>query len=188
MLAPFGAAAAAGASLGEAFSATVTYLVVYAVMNLGAFAVAIVIGSRVGSFELADWSGLNRHAPGIALTLAIMFMSLAGIPPLAGWYAKFAMFKATIGVGSWWGYGIAIVAAINAVIAFVYYSKVIKAAFFDPVADGVDIEALEGQATPGPIGFALGLTAAGVIVLGVLPGVAANLGDFSAELLAALGF
>ena len=45
-------------------------------------------------------------------------MSLAGVPPLAGWFAKFAMFQATIGVGSGWGYSIAIIAAINAVIAF----------------------------------------------------------------------
>ena len=187
MLAPFGAAAASGANLGEAFSATVTYLVIYAVMNLGAFAVVIVIGSRVGSYELEDWGGLNRWAPGIALTLAVMFMSLAGIPPLAGWYAKFAMFTATIGVGSWWGYSIAIIAAINAVIAFAYYSKVIKSAFFDPVPDGLDIDALEGESIPSPIGFALGLTTVGVFVLGVFPGLAANLGEFSSEILATLG-
>lgn len=114
-------------------------------------------------------------------------MSLAGVPPLAGWFAKFAMFQATIGVGNWWGYSIAIAAAINAVIAFVYYSKVVKVAFMDPVPTGVDIEALESVETPGPIAFALGLTAFGVILLGVFPGLAANLGEYGAQVVAAIG-
>jgi len=188
MLAPFGAAAASGAdNLDQAFSATVTYLVIYAVMNLGAFAVAIVVGSRVGSYELEDWAGLSQWAPGLAMGLAVFFMSLAGVPPLAGWFAKFAMFQATIGVGNWWGYSIAIVAALNAVIAFVYYSKVLKAAFMDPLPEGADIEALEAGRIPGPIGFAIGLTTFGVLLLGIFPGLAANLGEFSSQVVAAIG-
>jgi NADH-quinone oxidoreductase subunit N len=188
MLAPFGAAAASGSDdLTGPFTATVVYFVIYAVMNLGAFAVVIIVGSRVGSYELEDWGGLYRYANGLALALAVFFMSLAGVPPLAGWFAKFAMFQATIGVGNWWGYSIAIIAAINAVIAFVYYAKVMKTAFFDPVPDGVDVEALGAIETPGPIGFAVGLTAFAVIILGVFPGLAANVGDFSREVFAALG-
>jgi NADH-quinone oxidoreductase subunit N len=119
--------------------------------------------------------------------LAMFFMSLAGIPPLAGWFAKFAMFSATIGVGNWWGYSIAIAAALNAVIALVYYLKVIKTAFMDPLPDGVDIEELEGAEIPGPIGFALGLTAFGVLLLGIFPGLAANLGQYGAQVVATLG-
>jgi NADH-quinone oxidoreductase subunit N len=188
MLAPFGAAAASGSDdLTGPFTATIVYFVIYAVMNLGAFAVVIIVGSRVGSYEMEDWGGLYRYASGLALALAVFFMSLAGVPPLAGWFAKFAMFQATIGVGNWWGYSIAIIAAINAVIAFVYYAKVMKTAFFDPVPDGVDVEALGAIETPGPIGFAVGLTAFGVIILGVFPGLAANVGDFSREVFAALG-
>ena len=188
MLAPFGAAAASGVTdLSPLFGATVTYFVIYAVMNLGAFAVAIIIGSRVGSYELDDWRGLMRYAPGVALTLGIFFMSLAGIPPLAGWFAKFAMFAATIGVGNWWGYSIAIIAALNAVIAFVYYAKVIRSTMFDPVPEGVDVSELEGRAMPGAAGLAIGITAVGVVVLGVFPGIAASLGEFSVSMFAALG-
>ena len=188
MLAPFGAAAASGADdLAGPFNATVTYFVIYAVMNLGAFAVAIIVGQRLGSYELEDWGGLYRYATGLALALAVFFMSLAGVPPLAGWFAKFAMFRATIGVENWWGYSIAIIAAVNAVIAFVYYAKVMKTAFFDPVPDGLEVESMERVEIPGPIGFAVGLTAFGVIILGVFPGLAANIGDFSSEILAALG-
>ena len=188
MLAPFGAAAASGSDdLAQAFWATVTYFVIYAVMTLGAFAAVIIVGSRVGSYELKDWGGLISWAPGLSIALAIFFMSLAGIPPLAGWFAKFAMFQATIGVGNWWGYSIAIAAALNAVIAFVYYAKVVKVTFMDPVPEGVDIEALERTEVPGPIGFAVGLTAFGVILLGVFPGLAANLGEYSAQIVAAIG-
>jgi NADH-quinone oxidoreductase subunit N len=188
MLAPFGAAAASGSDdLAQAFWATVTYFVIYAVMTLGAFAAVIIVGSRVGSYELKDWGGLISWAPGLSVALAIFFMSLAGIPPLAGWFAKFAMFQATIGVGNWWGYSIAIAAALNAVIAFVYYAKVVKVTFMDPVPEGVDIEALERTEVPGPIAFAVGLTAFGVILLGVFPGLAANLGEYSSQVLAVLG-
>jgi NADH-quinone oxidoreductase subunit N len=188
MLAPFGASAASGADeLSAQFAATVTYFVIYAVMNLGAFAVVIVIGTRLGSYELEDWGGLNTYAPGLALGMGAFFMSLAGIPPLAGWFAKFAMFSATIGVGNWWGYSIAIIAALNAVIAFVYYAKVVKTAFFDPVPEGLDVSTVEGVTVPGPIGFALGLTAFGVILLGVYPGLAANLGEFTTQIFASSG-
>ncbi|MGI9584126.1 MAG: NADH-quinone oxidoreductase subunit N [Acidimicrobiia bacterium] len=188
MLAPFGAAAASGSDdLAGPFYATVTYLVIYAVMNLGAFAFTIIVGGRLGSYELEDWGGLNRYAPGLAIAGALFFMSLAGVPPLAGWFAKFAMFQATISVGNWWGYSIAIIAAINAVIAFVYYSKVMKVTFFDPVPEGLDVGDLEGRDVPGPIGFALGITAFGVIILGIFPGLAANVGEFSTEIIAALG-
>jgi NADH-quinone oxidoreductase subunit N len=188
MLAPFGAAAASGVSdLSGPFAATVTYFVIYAVMNLGAFAAVIVVGSRIGSYELADWGGLSRYATGLALLLAVFFMSLAGVPPLGGWFAKFAMFQATIGVGDWWGYSIAIIAALNAVIAFVYYGKVMRVIFFDPVPEGVEVAELERKEVPGPIGFAMGLTAVAVIVIGILPGIAANIGDFSRQVFATLG-
>ena len=187
MLAPFGAAAASGTDLAGPFYATVTYLIIYAVMNLGAFATVILIGSRIGSYELEDWGGLLSYAAGLAGGLALFFMSLAGIPPLAGWFAKFAMFQATIGVGDWWGYSIAIIAAINAVIAFVYYSKVVKVTWFDPVPESIDLEEQERFEVPGPIGFALGLTAVGVVVIGIFPGLAANIGEYSTEIFAYLG-
>jgi len=188
MLVPFGAAAASGVTeLDSLFAATVTYFVIYAVMNLGAFAVAIIIGTRLGSYELEDWRGLSRYAPGLALALAVFFMSLAGIPPLAGWFAKFAMFTATIGVGNWWGYSIAIIAALNAVIAFVYYAKVIRSTFFDSLPEGVDVSQLEGVAIPAPIGLAVGITIVGVFVFGFFPGLAANLGEFSTQVFGAIG-
>jgi NADH-quinone oxidoreductase subunit N len=184
MLAPFGAAAAAGADLHQAFSATVIYLLIYAVMNLGVFGVVIAGGARVKSYELDDWAGMWRWAPGLTVLLAMFFMSLAGIPPLAGWFAKLAMFSATIGVGSWWGYSIAIIAALNSVVAFVYYSKVVKSTVFDRVPDHIDPDALGRMSLSPTLGVALGVTTVLVLVLGVFPGVIGNLSEFAAEVLA----
>ena len=181
---PFGAAAAAGADLREAFAATIAYLLIYAVMNLGAFGVVIAVGARVKSYELSDWSGMYRWAPGLAVLLSLLFMSLAGIPPLAGWFAKLAMFSATIGVASPWGYSIAVIAAVNAVVAFVYYSKVVKAVMFDPVPDSIDPDLAGGVKLAPTLGFALGITTVLVLVLGVFPGVIASLSKFTAEVLA----
>jgi len=187
MLAPFGAAAAAGADLQQAFAATIIYLVIYAVMNLGAFGVVIAVGSRIKSYELSDWAGMYQWAPGLTMLLGAFFMSLAGIPPLAGWFAKLAMFSATIAVGDPWGYSIAVIAVIAAVVAFVYYAKVVKAAFFDPLPEGVDPAAIEAIPIAPPLRLALGITAVLVIVLGVFPGIVAALAQYSSEVLAAAG-
>ncbi len=184
MLAPFAAAAASGADLQEAFAATVAYLLIYAVMNLGAFGTAIAVGTRLGSYELEDWGGIYRWAPGLAVLVAAFFMSLAGIPPLAGWFAKVAMFSATLAVNDNWGYSIAVIAAINTVVAFVYYAKVVKSALFDPVPATIDADAIAPITNPAPLRLALGLTAVLVLVLGVFPGVIAFLADYTAEVLA----
>ncbi len=72
-------------------------------------------------------------------------------------------------------------------IAFVYYAKVVKTAFFDPVPEGVDVAMLEEARVSGPIGFAIGLTAFGVLLLGVFPGLAANLGEFTIQIFASAG-
>ena len=127
---------------------------------------------------------MYRWAPGLAMLLSMFFMSLAGIPPLAGWFAKLAMFSATISVGSAWGYSIAVIAALNAVVALVYYSKVVKTVLFDPVPDSIDPDLVGGMSLAPTIGFALGITTFLVLAFGVFPGVIASLSKFTAEVLA----
>lgn len=186
MLAPFGAAAAAGSDdLSRAFAATVAYLLIYAVMNLGAFGVVIAVAKKVGSVELADWGGLNRYAPGLAALTAVFFFSLAGIPPLAGWFAKLVMFQATIAVGTGWGYSIAAIAAVNSVIGLVYYSRVAKTVYFDSVPERIDADAASGITVSPALALALGITAVAVIVIGIFPGLVSELSSFSVELFAA---
>jgi len=148
-------------------------------MNLGAFAVVIAVRNRLGSAELADWSGLFRYAPGLATLLGIFFFSLAGIPPLAGWFAKFVMFRAAFSFGGGWAVALAVVAAINAVIAFAFYAKVIKSTWFDPMPATLDTEMLGAQRVGPSLQLALGLTVVGVLVLGVFPDLVGDLGSIA---------
>jgi NADH-quinone oxidoreductase subunit N len=182
ILAPFGAAVVAGitgSQLEEAFFATVTYLLIYAFMNLGAFAVVIAVSKRIGSAEIDDWGGLYQYAPGLAGLTLVFFLSLAGVPPLAGWFAKFVMFRSLIVPGNGWTIALAIIAAVNSVIGFVYYSRVVKAAWFDAVPEDVlSGEAREDRVSPS-LGLALGIAATGVVLVGIFPGILSSLGEMT---------
>ena len=153
MLVPFAAAGVAGTDLTEAFSATVIYLVIFAVMNLGAFAVVIAGARRTGTGDISGWAGLGSYDPRLGVLAAVFFFSLAGIPPLAGWFAKFVMFRSVIIAGGTATVVLAVIAAVNTVIAFYYYARVVKAIWLDdaPVAVLGDREAVPaGLAPPGP--------------------------------------
>jgi NADH-quinone oxidoreductase subunit N len=184
MLVPFAAAAVAGADLEEAFSATVTYLAIYAVMNLGAFAVVIAVARKTGSGDIDGWAGLSTYDSRLAVLTAIFFFSLAGIPPLAGWFAKFVMFRAVMIAGGTATVVLAVVAAVNAVIALYYYARVVKSVWLDPppaVARG------DRQAVPaGSLRLALGIAGLLTLLVGVYPTIASVFGDAS-RILAAGG-
>jgi NADH-quinone oxidoreductase subunit N len=182
MLVPFAMAASfQGAALGDAFFGSLTYLIIYAFMNLGAFASVVAIAARTGSTEIDDWAGLARYAPGQATLLGVFFFSLAGIPPLAGWFAKFVMFRAVLGdSGNTWGVVLAVVAAVNAVIALFFYARVLKVAFMDPAPDPVPA----GLGVGPPLAVALGITAAVVLAAGFYPEMLAFFGEAGRHLLA----
>ncbi len=173
MLVPFAAAGVAGADLEEAFAATVIYLVIYALMNLGAFAVVIAGARKTGSGELSAWSGLARVDPKLGVLIAVFFFSLAGIPPLAGWFAKFAMFRSVMIAGGTATVVLAVIAAINAVIALYYYAKVVKSVWLDdPIGElADDVEPV------GSLSLALGITVVLTVVIGFLPALATFAGD-----------
>jgi NADH-quinone oxidoreductase subunit N len=177
MLVPFAAAAVAGADLAEAFSATVIYLVIYAVMNLGAFAVVIAGAKKTRSGELDAWSGLAQVDTRLGVLVAVFFFSLAGIPPLAGWFAKFAMFRSVIIAGGTMTVVLAAIAAINSVIALYYYARVVKSVWLDdPVGDF----APEVEAAPaGSLRLALVLALVVTVLVGFFPTIATYVGDAS---------
>jgi len=179
VLVPFAMAAAYDAEgLENAFYASITYLLFYAFMNLGAFAVVIAGAEKTGSGEIDDWAGLSRYAPGLAVLLGIFFFALAGIPPLAGWFAKFVMFRAVMGGGAGaWGAVLAVIAAINAVIALYYYARIVKTAFMDEVPATAPVELAAERRIAPALGLALGVTAVVVIVAGFYPPVLSFLGD-----------
>jgi NADH-quinone oxidoreductase subunit N len=179
MLVPFAAAAVAGADLEEAFGATLIYLVIYAVMNLGAFAVVIAGARKTGTGEIDGWSGLAKVDPILGVVTAVFFFSLAGIPPLAGWFAKFEMFRSVM-IADPATIALAVIAAVNAVIALYYYARVIKAVWLDdPTGNLTD----EAEASPaGSLKLALAVAVALTIAIGIYPSIAAFVGGAASVL------
>ncbi len=105
--------------------------------------------------------------------MAIFLASLAGIPPLAGWIGKFTAFKAVIGAGTTWAYLLAVIAAVNSVIAFGYYGNVMREMWMKPAPDGDETPIKP----PTSLWAALGITGVATVVLGVLPGLVMRFGD-----------
>jgi NADH-quinone oxidoreductase subunit N len=177
MLVPFAAAATVGADLEEAFAATVIYLVIYAVMNLGAFSVVIAGARKTRSGEISAWSGLAQIDARLGVLVTVFFFSLAGIPPLAGWFAKFAMFRSVIIAGGTATVVLAVIAAVNSVIALYYYARVVKSVWLD---DAIGDFAPDAEAAPAvSLRLALGVALVITVVIGFFPTIAAFFGDAS---------
>src|SRR5213595_2380505 len=137
------------------------YLLVYTFMNLGAFAVITSLRQRdVIGDELDDIAGLYSRAPTEAILMLIFLLSLAGIPPLAGFYGKYFIFLSLIESGH---YVLASLGVLYAVFGLYYYMRIANAIFMR--------EAMDRTRLPlsAPMGFALGITAFATIVIGVLP-------------------
>ncbi len=160
--------------VGQIYPAVVTYLVIYAAMNLGAFAVVIAVARRTGSAEISSFAGLFTYAPGLTVTMTVFLASFIGIPPLAGWYAKFGVMKVLIGAESRWAYTLAIVVAVNTAIAAYYYLNVAKTMWFDEAPEAADVSPIR---VPPSLRTALAITLVATVVFGVLPGL---LGDATA--------
>ena len=99
--------------------AVVIYLIIYAFMNLGAFAVVMAVARKTRSGEITSYGGLISYAPGLTAAMTVFLFALAGIPPLAGWFAKFTVFRAVIDAGTTAGYALGVIMAVNSVIALV---------------------------------------------------------------------
>ncbi|TYB48671.1 NADH-quinone oxidoreductase subunit N [Actinomadura chibensis] len=152
--------------LPEAVAATTAYVALYAVMNLGAF--AVVIGFRRRAVPLSpswdtldDYRGLARRSPHVAAALAFFLICLAGLPPgVMGLFAKVVVFRATVAGGVTW---LAVVMAVNTVIGLYYYLAW-AVRLFTP-ADGPSYDPAPGL----PVRTAIAAAAAGAVVLSVAP-------------------
>jgi NADH-quinone oxidoreductase subunit N len=111
------------------------YLLVYLVMNLGAFLAVIAIGKPPGSETIADCKGLAKRHPLLAITFAVFLFSLAGLPPLAGFTGKWYLFVAVLNhyaeEGGGWYVALAVVAALNTAVSLYYYIRIVRAMFID---------------------------------------------------------
>jgi NADH-quinone oxidoreductase subunit N len=116
----------------EAIAALLFYISVYVFMNLGAFAIVAFLRNAIGSEEIVDYAGLVRSAPLTSVALTVILVSLIGLPPLAGFVGKFAIFAALVDAGGSWMIGLLVIAGINTAISLVYYLRVAKTVCIDP--------------------------------------------------------
>jgi NADH-quinone oxidoreductase subunit N len=161
MLAPM---AVVGQIGGDTLTSVVTYLLIYAAMNLGAFAVVMAVARKTGSAEIPSFGGLINYAPSLAVLMTVFLFSLAGIPPLAGWLAKFVAFRAVVNADTGWAYALAVVMAVNSVISLAYYANVAKEMWMNPAPDGdqapvrVPVSLSAALAITGVLTLAFGVT------------------------------
>jgi NADH-quinone oxidoreductase subunit N len=129
-------------------TSVVFYLIAYLFTNLAAFGVVAACGRIIGSDEIAAYAGLSRRNPGLALIFLIAMLSLAGMPPFAGFVVKFAVFAAAVDAGMIW---LAVIGVLNSIIGLYYYLTVLEGGV--PVSLGVMKKA---NAIDPPIGLSTG--------------------------------
>ncbi len=116
--------------------AVIIYLTIYLVMNLGVFACILAMRRSEGRVEEIDeLAGLSRNNPMMAFLLAMLLFSLAGIPPLAGFFGKFYVFLAAINSGL---YTLAVIGVLSSVVGAYYYLRIVKIMYFDEPADAFE--------------------------------------------------
>lgn len=165
---------AAASELGV--SATIFYLGAYLMTNLAAFSIVILVTNKTGSDEIKDFAGLSRRSPYLAVAMMLALLSLAGIPPLAGFFAKFFVFQAAVGAGL---IRLAIIGVLNAIVGLYYYLTIIKVMYVDRTEQPEDED--DPVMVPTASGWALGLTLLGILVLGVFATPWYNLATKAAE-------
>jgi NADH-quinone oxidoreductase subunit N len=160
------AAGLAGLAAAEAQSAILFFLACYALTNLGAFIAIIVISNRIQSDEIKDFAGMGKRSPVTALALTLCLVSLIGIPPAAGFMAKFYIFSTAVQHDLLW---LVVIAVLNSVISAYYYLRVLKTMWMDEPSTSGKIAAAPA------VQVALALTALGVLVFGLVPALGLNI-------------
>lgn len=143
----------------QGVTAMLYYLLAYAFMTTGAFAVVIMLGRNVPGDEIDNFKGLSQRSPWTALALTVFFLSLIGIPPTAGFFGKFWLFSAAIQSGLLW---LAVAMVVNSVISVAYYYSVVRNMYL------VEVEPVP-IVVPAGVKLAIGVALAAVLVLGLYP-------------------
>lgn len=154
-------------------SATLSYILIYVVMNIAAFTCILFFSRNKIYFEdIRDLGGLSKNHPVISICFCIILFSLAGIPPLAGFFAKFYIFKAVIDSQM---YTLAIIGLLSSVVAAFYYLRVIKIIYFDKEKEKFD--EISG------LGMKFSLSISSIIILFyfISPSFLINLSDIAAK-------
>jgi len=148
-----------------AYSASMFYIVTYVLTTLASFGIILLL-AREGfeSEEITDLAGLNQRSPLYAGVMAIAMFSLAGLPPLVGFYAKLAVLQALIASGQALYIGLAVFAVITSLIGAFYYLRVVKVMYFDAPVTASTVSA------PRDVRAVLSVNGLLILVLGIVPG------------------
>ncbi|WP_394755076.1 NADH-quinone oxidoreductase subunit NuoN [Rhodoferax sp.] len=149
----------------NAYSSSMFYVITYVLTTLASFGVILLL-ARDGfeSEEIADMAGLNERSPLYAGVMAVCLLSLAGIPPMVGFYAKLAVLQALVASGGGFNIGLAVFAVMMSLIGAFYYLRVIKVMYFDKPTSTHSVSA------PLDVRAVLTLNGALLLLLGLLPG------------------
>lgn len=159
------------ANSGQGLAALVYYVITYGLTTVGAFGVIAVVERGTGGDKFENFSGLSRRAPLVSFCMLIFMLSLAGIPPLAGFFGKFYVFAAVMNTGAphlgllW----IVVLAVAMSAVSLYYYLQVLKRIYIADLAPGA-----ETMRIPMLAQVTLGLLAAAVVVLGCAPALLLN--------------
>jgi NADH-quinone oxidoreductase subunit N len=145
----------------DAYSAAMFYVVVYVLMSLGAFGMLLHL-SRAGfdCERLQDMKGLNRRDPWAAFLMLLLMFSLAGVPPTAGFYAKFAVLSAAVSAGQ---IALAVVAVLFSLVGAFFYLRIVKLMYFDEPRDAAP------AAGHADMALLLSVNGLALLGLGILP-------------------
>jgi NADH-quinone oxidoreductase subunit N len=151
-----GFAASLSGKNSDASSAVLFFILVYILTNLGAFAGIIALANATGGEKIEDFRGLAKRAPLLSAGTALCLLSLAGIPPMAGFVSKVLIFSAAWSQGLSW---LVVIALINTVVSLVYYGRLVKVMYFDaPLKE-------DHLTTPMGLSSSIALTTAALVVI-----------------------
>ncbi len=146
----------------DGISSAMLYLLIYCVMNIGAFGAIILAKTEDGeSLMISDYAGLGNRKPLLAIFMSVMLLSLAGFPPTAGFVGKFYIFKAAVGAGHIW---LVIIGAVNTAISAFYYLRVVVTMYMREPEEELEFSPYASTLVVGLI-----IAAIGVLLIGILP-------------------
>jgi NADH-quinone oxidoreductase subunit N len=152
-------------SAANAYSSAMFYIVTYVLTTLATFGIILLL-AREGfeSEEIADLAGLNQRSPLYAGVMAVCLFSLAGVPPLVGFYAKLAVLQSLVASGQSMYIALAVYAVMMSLIGSFYYLRVVKVMYFDAPITATTVSA------PMDVRVVLSVNGALVLILGIVPG------------------
>jgi NADH-quinone oxidoreductase subunit N len=154
------------ANAAAAYSAAMYYAITYVLTTVGSFGLIMVL-ARQGfeAEEINDFKGLSKRSPGYAVVMTVLMFSLAGVPPMMGFAAKFAVLQSVLASGAVW---LTVFAVMFSLVGAFYYIRIVKVMWFDEATDTTPIVVNSDK------GILLALNGLAVVVLGMIPGPLLN--------------